>query len=152
MRNAMNSLYMTPMDYGGGPYMTTISRFDPVNNDLFPGPSPTAGASTYGAGGGFGGGISPSPSAPPMMFAPTAPMSAYQEPMGFGATAGRSFGSYDQMMGRPMNFMAGGGYRPPPVAPYGGRFGGFSGAGRGYSTYSPIPGSYGGLNPYGQMF
>jgi hypothetical protein len=142
MRNAMNSLYMTPIDYGGGPYMTTMSRFDPVNNDLFPGPSPTAGASTYGAGGGSAPGIRPSPSAPPMMFAPTA--SAYQEPMGFG--------SYDQMMGRPMNFMAGGGYRPPPVAPYGGRFGAFSGAGRGYSTYSPIPGAYGGLNPYGQMF
>ena len=150
MRNAMNDMVMSPFLTSGGPYMTTINRFDPVNNDLFPGPSPTAGASTYGAGGGAAPGISPSPSAPPMMFAPTA--SAFQEPMGFGATAGPSFGSYDQMMGRPMNFMAGGGYRPPPVAPYGGRFGGFSGAGRGYSTYSPIPGAYGGLNPYGQMF
>lgn len=147
MRNAMTSLYMTPIDYGGGPAMMDFSPF------AMPDASASAGASTYGAGGGFGGsapGIRPSPSAPPMMFAPTA--SAFQEPMGFGATAGPSFGSYDQMMSRPMNFMAGGGYRPPPVAPYGGRFGGFSGAGRGYSTYSPIPGSYGGLNPYGQMF
>lgn len=142
MRNAMTSLYMTPIDYGG-PAMMDFSPFAMPDADPFAGAS--AGASTYGAGGGFGGSapsIRPSPSAPPMMFAPTA--SAYQEPMGFG--------SFDQMASRPRNFMAGGRYRPPPMSPYGGRFGGFSGAGRGYSTYSPIPGSYGGLNPYGQMF
>jgi hypothetical protein len=124
MRNAMTSLYMTPIDYGG-PAMMDFSPF------AMPDAGPFAGAS------------------------------AFQEPMGFGATAGPSFGSYDQMMGRgrPRNFMAGGGYRPPPVAPYSrpaGGFGqnnGFGGYGsRGYSTYSPMPGSYGGLNPYGQMF
>lgn len=135
MRNAMNNLYMSPVDYGG-PAMIDFSPF------ATPGADPFAGATAGGPGG-----------APRMMIAPpSAPMSTYQEPMGFGTTAGPSFGSYDQMMGRPMNFMAGGGYRPPPMAPYGGRFGGFSGAGRGYSTYSPIPGAYGGLNPYGQMF
>jgi hypothetical protein len=148
MRNAMTSLYMTPIDYGG-PAMMDFSPF------AMPDAGPFAGA-TAGASPGASAG------APRMMIAPpSAPMSTYQEPMGFGATSGLSFGSYDQMMGRgrPRNFMAGGGYRPPPVAPYSrpaGGFGqnnGFGGYGsRGYSTYSPMPGSYGGLNPYGQMF
>ena len=125
MRNAMTSLYMTPIDYGG-PAMMDFSPF------AMPDAGPFAGASA---------GASPGASG--------------------GATSGLSLGSYDQMMGRgrPRNFMAGGGYRPPPVAPYSrpaGGFGqnnGFGGYGsRGYSTYSPMPGSYGGLNPYGQMF
>lgn len=135
MRNAMINLYMTPIDYGGGPAMMDFSPFAMPDADPFAGAS--AGASTYGAGGG-GGGIRPS--APPIMFAPRA--SAFQEPMGFG--------SFDQMAPRPRNFMAGGGYRPPPMAPYGRGFGGFGA--RSNSAYGPVPGRYGGLNPYGQMF
>jgi len=163
MRNAMNSLYMSPIDYGG-PAMVNMSDFAQQDS------GPTG--SSYAQGSPFAPPASPmsmpmptpmpslTPDAPRMMLAPQQP---YQEPMGFGASAGGRFGTYDQMTPRPMNFMAGGGFRSPPMSPFGRvrRFGTFGTFGQGndfggygtrsYGTYSREQGGYGGLNPYGQI-